>query len=155
MTAPLSQPASALFTPLRIGAVTVRNRLMQAAHSKQYAVEGYESDREIAYFTRRARGGVGLVVAGNRFVHPSGSIKGFPDAFRPDSVPINRRMTDAIHDAGAAVFVQLNHHGAQAIPDGPVGPRPVYAPSRLLSPSTVHATRAASREDIAEFVQGW
>ncbi|WP_210506144.1 NAD(P)-binding protein [Naasia sp. SYSU D00057] len=155
MTEPLPHPASALFTPLRIGAVTVRNRIMQAAHSKQYAVEGYESDREIAYFTRRARGGAGLVVAGNRFVHPSGSIKGFPDAFRPDSVPTDRRLTDAVHAEGAAILVQLNHHGAQAMPDGPVGPRPVYAPSRLVSPSTGHATRAASREDIAEFVQGW
>ncbi|MCU1437070.1 MAG: FAD-binding protein [Naasia sp.] len=152
---PSAPPASALFTPLTIGSTTVRNRIMQAAHSKQYAVEGYEGDRETAYFTRRARGGAGLLIAGNRFVHPSGSIKGFPDAFRRDSVPTDRRLTDAVHEAGAALFVQLNHHGAQASPDGPAGPRPVYAPSRLMSPSTGHATREASAADIAAFVRSW
>ncbi|HEY8588261.1 MAG TPA: NAD(P)-binding protein, partial [Naasia sp.] len=142
-------------TPLTIGTTTVRNRIMQAAHSKQYAVDGYESDREIAYFTRRARGGAGLLIAGNRFVHPSGSIKGFPDAFRRDSIAPDRRLTGAVHEAGAALFVQLNHHGAQASPDGPVGPRPVFAPSRLVSPSTGHATRAASMSDIDDLVRSW
>ncbi|MCH6231937.1 NAD(P)-binding protein [Microbacterium sp. CFH 31415] len=145
---------SVLSQPLQIGTVTVPNRIMQTAHSKQYS-DRVESDRETAYFVRRAQGGCGLFVAGNHFVHPSGSIRGFQDAFRPESVPASRRMTDAIHDAGARVFVQLNHHGAQAQPDGPDGPRTVYAPSRILSPSTSHATRAMSHDDIASVVEAW
>lgn len=145
---------SRLSEPLRIGGVTVPNRLMQTAHSKQYS-DRVESDRETAYFVRRARGGCGLFIAGNHFVHPSGSIRGFQDAFRPESVPASRRMTDGIHDAGAKVFVQLNHHGAQAQPDGPDGPRTVYAPSRILSPSTAHATRSMDRDDIRGLVEGW
>lgn len=145
---------SPLFTPLRIGSVEVANRLMQTAHSKQYS-DRVESERETAYFVRRAQGGCGLFVAGNHFVHPSGSIRGFQDAFRPESVAANRRMTAAIRDAGGRVFVQLNHHGAQAQPDGPDGPRPVFAPSRVLSPSTVHATRAMDLADIAALVEGW
>ena len=145
---------SPLFTPLRIGSVEVANRLMQTAHSKQYS-DRVESDRETAYFVRRAQGGCGLFVAGNHFVHPSGSIRGFQDAFRPESVAANRRMTDAIRDAGGRVFVQLNHHGAQAQPDGPDGPRAVYAPSRILSPSTAHATREMDQADIAALVEGW
>ena len=149
-----STPSSPLFTPLRIGAVTVPNRIMQAAHSKQYS-DRVESDRETAYFVRRAQGGCGLFIAGNRFVHPSGSIRGFQDAFRPESEGPDRRMTDAIHAAGAKVFVQLNHHGAQAMPDGPEGPRAVYAPSRMLSPSTTHATREMSIADIREFTASW
>ncbi|MCS5734361.1 oxidoreductase [Herbiconiux daphne] len=155
MTTPLPADPPALSSPLRIGRLTVRNRIMQTAHSKQYAENGVESDREIAYFVRRAQGGAGLVVAGNHFVHPTGSIRGFQDAFRPESVAPSRRLTDAVHEAGASIFVQLNHHGAQAMPEGPDGPRPVYAPSRLLSPSTGHATRAASAADIRMFVEGW
>ena len=146
--------ASALAQSLRIGAVEVPNRIMQTAHSKQYS-DRVESDRETAYYVRRAQGGCGLFVAGNHFVHPSGSIRGFQDAFRPESVPAALRMTDAIHDAGSRVFVQLNHHGAQAQPDGPDGPRTVYAPSRILSPSTSHATREMSRDDIRSVVDGW
>lgn len=145
---------SALAAPLRIGTVTVPNRIMQTAHSKQYS-DRVESDRETAYFVRRARGGCGLFVAGNHFVHPSGSIRGFQDAFRPESVAASRRMTDAIRDAGARVFVQLNHHGAQAQPDRPDGPGTVYAPSRILSPSTAQATREMSADDIRSVVDGW
>ena len=145
---------SPLFEPLRIGSVTVPNRIMQTAHSKQYS-DRVESDRETAYFARRARGGCGLFIAGNQFVHPTGSIRGFQDAFRPEAVEADRRMTEAIHDAGSKVFVQLNHHGAQASPDGPDGPRAVYAPSRILSPSTAHATREMSMADIREVTEAW
>lgn len=145
---------SPLFAPLRIGGVSVPNRIMQTAHSKQYS-DRVESERETAYFVRRARGGCGLFVAGNQFVHPTGSIRGFEDAFRPEAVDADRRMTEAIHEAGSRVFVQLNHHGAQAGPDGPDGPRAVYAPSRMISPSTAHATREMSPSDIAEFTEAW
>jgi len=149
-----SPSQSPLFAPLRIGSVTVPNRIMQTAHSKQYS-DRVESDRETAYFVLRARGGCGLFIAGNQFVHPTGSIRGFEDAFRPEAVDADRRMTDAIHDAGSKVFVQLNHHGAQASPDGPDGPRAVYAPSRILSPSTAHATREMSVADIREMADAW
>ena len=80
-TNPDRRAASPLFAPLRIGGVIVPNRIIQTAHSKQYS-ERVDSDRETAYFVRRARGGCGLFVAGNQFVHPSGSIRGFEDAFR-------------------------------------------------------------------------
>jgi 2,4-dienoyl-CoA reductase-like NADH-dependent reductase (Old Yellow Enzyme family) len=145
---------SALAAPLQIGRATVPNRIMQTAHSKQYS-DRVESERETAYFVRRALGGCGLFIAGNHFVHPSGSIRGFQDAFRPESVAASRRMTDAIRDAGARVFVQLNHHGAQAQPDRPDGPGTVYAPSRILSPSTAQATREMSADDIRSVVDGW
>jgi 2,4-dienoyl-CoA reductase-like NADH-dependent reductase (Old Yellow Enzyme family)/thioredoxin reductase len=145
---------SPLFAPLRIGGVTVPGRIMQTAHSKQYS-DRVESDRETAYFVRRAQGGCALFIAGNQFVHPTASIRGFQDAFRLGAVEADRRMTDAIHDAGAKVFVQLNHHGAQAMPDGPDGPRAVYAPSRILSPSTAHATREMSVADIRDLTDAW
>ncbi|WP_194409524.1 NAD(P)-binding protein [Microbacterium cremeum] len=154
MTASTGIRSSVLAQPLRIGAVEVPNRIMQTAHSKQYS-DRVESERETAYYVRRARGGCGLFVAGNHFVHPTGSIRGFQDAFRPESVAAAKRMTDAVHEAGARIFVQLNHHGAQAQPDGPDGPRAVYAPSRMLSPSTAHATREMDHDDIAAFIEGW
>lgn len=150
----LDRGVNLLAQPLRIGSFQAPNRIMQAAHSKQFS-DRVESDRETAYFVRRAQGGCGLFVAGNHLVHPTASTRGFEDAWRPEAVDANRRMTDAIHEAGARVVVQLNHHGAQAAPEGPDGPRPVFAPSRILSPSTGIATRAASERDIAGFVEAW
>lgn len=154
MTASPGIRSSVLAQTLRIGSVTVPNRIMQTAHSKQYS-DRVESDRETAYYVRRALGGCGLFVAGNHFVHPTGSIRGFEDAYRPEGVAASKSMTDAVHEAGARIFVQLNHHGAQAQPDGPDGPRTVYAPSRLISPSTGHATREMDHADIASFIEGW
>lgn len=144
-----------LFSPLRIGGIEVRNRLMQAAHSKLYGHDGLDTDQDVAYAERRAQGGVGLLVAGNRFVHPSSSIRGFPDGFRDEAVPAGRRLTEAVHAHGTKMFVQLNHHGAQAQPQGPDGPRAVYSASRVTSPSTGVATTAATHADIAAFVEGW
>jgi 2,4-dienoyl-CoA reductase-like NADH-dependent reductase (Old Yellow Enzyme family) len=144
-----------LFSPLRIGRVTVPNRIMQAAHSKVYGRDGHDTARDVAYAERRARGGAGLLVAGNRFVHPTSSMPGFPDGFRDTAVEPGRRLVDAVHEHGTRMFVQLNHQGAQVSPDGPDGPRPVYSSSRLLSPATGVATRAASPADIATFTAGW
>ena len=80
-----------LFQSLRIGNVTVPNRIMQTAHSKQYS-DRAESERETAYYVRRAEGGCGLFMAGNHFVHPSGSVRNFEDAWRAESIAANRRL---------------------------------------------------------------
>ncbi len=146
--------ADALFTPLQVGSTTIPNRIAQTAHSKQYS-DRVESPRETAYWVRRAQGGCGLFIAGNHFVHPSGSIRGFEDGFDPAGIGPARAMTDAVHDAGSRIFVQLNHHGAQATADGRDGPRPVYSPSRMISPSTSLATREASHADLRSFADGW
>ena len=49
-----------LFSPLQIGPVTVRNRIMQTAHVKLFTTDGHDSQRNVAYQTARARGGAGL-----------------------------------------------------------------------------------------------
>ncbi len=58
-----------LFSPLRIGNVTVRNRIMQTAHVKLFAEAAVDSQRNVDYQAARARGGAGLLITGNRVVH--------------------------------------------------------------------------------------
>ena len=70
----MTATASPLAQPLDVAGVRIPNRVMQTAHSKLYS-DRVESERETAYFVRRAQGGCGLVVAGNHFVHPSSSIR--------------------------------------------------------------------------------
>ena len=60
-----------LFSPLQIGNVTVRNRIMQTAHVKLFAHNAVDSDRNVAYQVERAKGGAGLLITGNRVVHPT------------------------------------------------------------------------------------
>lgn len=56
-----------LFTPLTIGNITIRNRLMQTAHAKGFhAADGLTNNRDIYYQAERAKGGIGLIVTGAR-----------------------------------------------------------------------------------------
>ena len=66
-----------LFSSLQIGNATVRNRIMQTAHVKLFAHDGVDSQRNVDYQAARARGGAGLLITGNRVVHPT-STTGFP-----------------------------------------------------------------------------
>ena len=59
-----------LLSPLEIGNVAVRNRIMQTAHVKLWAHNAVDSERNVAYQAARAKGGAGLLITGNRVVHP-------------------------------------------------------------------------------------
>src|ERR1700730_3623914 len=67
-----------VFSPLRVGRLTVRNRILQSAHSKNYAESGLNTSRELDYQRVRAEGGVGLIITGLRPVHPSTSVRRVP-----------------------------------------------------------------------------
>src|SRR5262249_56874662 len=100
-----------LFSPLRIGTVTVRNRIVQTAHVKLFAHNGVDSQRNVDYQAARAKGGAGLLITGNRVVHPT-STTGFPRvawAFLPEALEADRRLTAPLHDPGALIFAPLNH----------------------------------------------
>ena len=68
----------------------------------------------------RAKGGAGLLITGNRLVHPTSTTgnQRFMWAYLKDAVKTNRRLTDAVHEHGAAIFEQLNHFGGNATSDG-------------------------------------
>ena len=59
-----------LFSPLQIGPVTARNRIMQTAHVKLFTTDGIDSLRNVAYQVERAKGGAGLLITGNRLDPP-------------------------------------------------------------------------------------
>ena len=84
-----------LLSPLEIGNVEVRNRIMQTAHVKLWAYDAADSERNVAYQAARAKGGAGLLITGNRVVHPT-STTGFPRvawAYLPEALEADRRLT--------------------------------------------------------------
>ncbi len=146
-----------LFSPLRIGTVTVRNRIMQTAHVKLYSANGLDSQRNVDYQVARARGGAGLLITGNRVVHPT-STTGFPRvswAYLAGALEVNRRMTDAVHEHGAVIFEQLNHFGLNASSESADDPRVLWGPSAVKSPAYGETPKAMEPEDIAELVEWW
>jgi len=146
-----------LFSPLEIGNVTVRNRIMQTAHVKLFAYNAVDSDRNVAYQAARAQGGAGLLITGNRVVHPT-STTGFPRvawAYRPEALDADRRLTAAVHEHGAVIFAQLNHFGLNASSDSADDYRVLWGPSAVKSPAYGETPKAMEHEDIREVVDWW
>jgi mycofactocin system FadH/OYE family oxidoreductase 2 len=146
-----------LFSPLRIGNVAVRNRIMQTAHVKLFANDAVDSQRNVDYQAARARGGAGLLITGNRVVHPT-STTGFPRvawAYMPEAVEADRRLTLAVHEHGAVIFAQLNHFGLNASSDSADDLRVLWGPSAVKSPAYGESPKAMELEDIQEVVEWW
>ena len=104
-----------LFSPFKLGPVTVSNRIVFAAHLTNYAEHGEPSEQHAAYYAARAAGGAGLIITEEHSVHPTDwpyekMIHGFHD----DVVPGYRRITEAVHAHGVPIFAQINHNGGQA-----------------------------------------
>jgi 2,4-dienoyl-CoA reductase-like NADH-dependent reductase (Old Yellow Enzyme family) len=153
----VSTPYPHLLSPLEIGSTTVRNRVMQTAHAKMYSVFGGDSQRDIDYQVARAKGGAGLLITGNRLVHPTSTTgnQRFMWAYLKDAVRINQRLTGAVHEHGAKIFEQLNHFGGNATSDSADDIRVLWGPSNVKSPSYGEMPKAMEKEDIDELVAWW
>jgi mycofactocin system FadH/OYE family oxidoreductase 2 len=146
-----------LFSPLQIGNLTVRNRIMQTAHVKLFAYNAVDSQRNVAYQAARAKGGAGLLITGNRVVHPT-STTGFPRvawAYLPEALDADRKLTGAVHEHGGAIFAQLNHFGLNASSDAADDYRVLWGPSAVKSPAYGETAKAMEVEDIREAVEWW
>ncbi|MFN0280861.1 MAG: FAD-dependent oxidoreductase [Kineosporiaceae bacterium] len=102
-----------LLSPFTIGRLTLRNRVVLAAHEPAYAHDGMPKDRYRLYHVERARGGVGLTMtAGSAVVSPdSPSAFGNLHAYDDEIVGWLRRLVDDVHELGSAVMIQLTHLG--------------------------------------------
>ena len=147
-----------LFSPLQIGPVNVRNRIMQTAHVKLFTTNGVDSLRNVAYQVERAKGGAGPPDHGQPARPPDlddghAAVRlAVPEGARS---AIDRRMTDGVHEHGAVIFAQLNHFGLNASSDSADDLRVLWGPSAVKSPAYGETPKAMEREDIAEVVEWW
>ena len=99
----------AMFSPIRIGTVTVPNRFVVPPMGNNFAnTDGSLSDRSLGYYRARAKGGFGLITIESTVVYQEA--KGGPRKpclFSDDTVPSFRRVADACHAYGAKVSIQL------------------------------------------------
>lgn len=139
-----STAASALFTPLRIGGMQVRNRLVSTAHLTNYAEDGLPSERHAAYWAEKAKGGIGLIITEGSLVHPSSRTPEtrFIEFWRPEVVAALRPVADAVHRHGGRIVAQINHMGMS------------WAPSPWQRPNGLRA-HEMTRAEIAEVVEGF
>lgn len=130
---------------------------MTTGHTLLYAEDGVISDRHVAYYAERAKGGVGLMVIEQQAAHPSGrNYLAGCRAYDPVVVPRYARLAAACHAHGARVFAQLFCGGAQG-----QGTQYIDAWRHLLAPSAIASTQfqelpaAMEPDDIASVVEGF
>jgi 2,4-dienoyl-CoA reductase-like NADH-dependent reductase (Old Yellow Enzyme family) len=142
-----------LLQPLTIKQLELRNRVFSSSHEPAYGVDGMPTDRYRLYHEEKAKGGVALTMtAGGAIVsHDSPPAFGNLHAYDDAIVPWIRRLTDGIHDRGAAVMIQLTHLGRRTA-YGQADWLPVVAPSPLREAAHRTIPKEAEEWDLERII---
>ncbi len=102
-----------LLQPYQLKHLTLRNRIMTTSHEPAYPEDGMPKDRYRAYHEERAKAGVALTMTAGSAAVSRDSPPVFNNilAYKDEVVPWIRNLTDACHDHGCAVMIQLTHLG--------------------------------------------
>jgi len=107
-----------LFTPGNIGTLALPNRLVRSATAERLAdANGRPQPGLKRLYRDLARGGVGLIITGHMYVHPSGRAHPEMTGIHSDEViPALAELADVVHREGGRVVVQISHGGMQCSP---------------------------------------
>ncbi len=102
-----------LLQPYQLKHLTLKNRIMTTSHEPAYPEDGMPKGRYRAYHAERAKGGVALAMTAGSAAVSRDSPPVFNNilAYRDDVVPWISELTDACHEHGCAVMIQLTHLG--------------------------------------------
>lgn len=124
-----------LLAPLDLGFTQLKNRvLMGSMHTGlEESPGGFE--KMAAFYAERARGGVGLIVTGGVGPNPEGCVtEGAAMLADEAEVPHHRLITDAVHEAGGKIALQILHSGRYSFQEGCVSASPLIAPINFFRP---------------------
>ena len=147
----MSAADSPIFSPVRIGPVTLRNRVIRSAAFENMAYGNKPSQDLMDYHVAVARGGVGMTTLAYASVCRSGLSFDGQLWMREEIVPALREITDAVHAQGAKASIQLGHCGNMTH-RSTCGCMPVGASGgfNLYSPTFVRALREDEIEALVE-----
>jgi 2,4-dienoyl-CoA reductase (NADPH2) len=139
-----------LLAPLELGFTTLRNRvLMGSMHTNlEEAKDGFT--KMAAFYVERARGGVGLIVTGGIAPNLRGRLTPFGSQLSwPWQVAKHRKVTEAVHQAGGKIALQILHGGRYSYHPLSV------APSAVKSPITPFKPRALSDRGVRATIRDY
>jgi 2,4-dienoyl-CoA reductase (NADPH2) len=140
-----------LFAPLDLGFVTLPNRIVMGSMHTGLEDRVADFPKLAAYFAERARGGAGLLVSGGIAPNRAGWTKPFAGKLSARrEVARHRLVTDAVHEAGGRICMQILHTGRYAYHPFPVAPTSLRAPINRFKPRELSSDGV--RDQIADFV---
>ncbi|MCF6155686.1 MAG: FAD-binding protein [Candidatus Brocadia sp.] len=106
---------SKLFDTIKIGQMTLKNRIIMSAMDLGFTSDGTINGRIIKFYEERAKGGIGFIVVGGCYPEMNGKVwKSIIGLDRDELIPGLRRLTDTIHLYDVRVAAQLLHGGRSA-----------------------------------------
>ncbi|MCV7433623.1 NADH:flavin oxidoreductase [Mycolicibacterium bacteremicum] len=138
------------FSPVQLGPVRLRNRIIKAATSEGRSPEGLVTDDLIDFHRSFAEGGVGMTTVAYCCVSPLAASAPGQIVMNDEALPGLRKLTEAVHAAGAAISAQLGHAGVVA-QKRLTGVTPL-APSRFINPTSFAYCREIGRSEIAAVI---
>ncbi|MGQ0635095.1 MAG: oxidoreductase [Planctomycetaceae bacterium] len=145
-----------LFTPIRIGHRTVKNRICCSGHADALAEQGMPGDRERRYYEEKAIGGVGFMMCfGSASVHPTSTARDWNgvELFDDRVVPYLQKFSDAMHRYDVPVVAQITHRGRRG--------RSIdlwnrlYGPSDVREPNHRENPHPLDEQTMSEFVSAF
>lgn len=154
--------ASRLFTPIRIGSLTLPNRIAMAPMTRNRAGPGLAPTALNALYYRQ-RSSAGLIITEATQVCAEGvGYPMTPGIHTPEQVRGWRLVTDAVHDAGGRIFAQLWHVGrishpslqpGGALPVAPSAIRPAGNATTYEGPKPFETPRALATDEIPAVIE--
>lgn len=139
-----------LLSPLQVGSITLPNRVLMGSMHVGLEEEFGRLEKLAAYFGARAAGGVGLIVTGGVSPNLAGGVKPFAAKLTNRyEVWKHRVVTDAVHQQGGKIALQILHAGRYAYAPWSV------APSALKSPITPFKPRALSTRGVQNTISDY
>lgn len=151
----MSLDPSLLFRPFAYGSLQLENRIVMAPMTRTCSPNGVPGPDVAAYYARRARGGVGLLITeGTTVDHPSASMHpSIPTMHGAEALAGWREVVRQAHAEGAKIFPQLWHVGStRRLGTPPHTTVPGFSPSGLSKPGGKVVCHAMTESDIADVI---
>lgn len=150
---------SALWQPIELGPVSVKNRIVVTAHALMYGdKDNLMTQQSIDYYEERAKGGAGLILTEAQAVHGTSRGLGYRthQGWRTEVIPVYERLAAAVHRHGAKIFVDLSHFGVEDYNGMFLDNwRALWSPSGLPSTTYGEIGKAMTHGDIEQLVAGF
>ncbi|MDF1764243.1 MAG: alkene reductase [Oleibacter sp.] len=131
----MSTETSALFEPLKIGDLSLKNRIVLAPLTRCRAIDHMPNALMKEYYTQRASGG--LIITECTLVSPNASaFANDPGIYSEEQVAAWKEITDSVHEAGGKIFMQIWHPGRAGHPEINDGEKMVSASAIAIEGSS-------------------
>ena len=145
-----------LFSPLRLGGTTLKNRIFSSGHDTVMVHDGEVTDQLVAYHRARAEGGAVMIIMQVAGIHETARYTSHVLMITDDScIPGYRRVAEAVHEHDCKLISQIFHPGREIMESGD-GALPVaLAPSAVPNERFHVMPQAVGIELLQEIIAGY